>query len=141
MGTERLSPEEFEVWHAWKVSADHIRQRIARDITAATGLSDPDYAVLSRLADLGGGQLRQQDLADSVGWDKSRLSHHLTRMQQRELVERLPAGAAITVRLTPAGRAVLAEAVPVHAAAVRHHLLNRLTPDQQQAILRLPAEE
>ena len=137
MGTERLSPEELAVWHAWKVSAEQIRQRIAHDITAATGLSDPDYAVLSRLADSGGGQLRQQDLADSMGWDKSRLSHHLTRMQQRGLAERQPAGAAVTVRITPAGRAVLAEAVPVHAAAVRRYLLNRLTPAQHQAILRL----
>ena len=95
------------------------------------GLSDPGYGVLSRLADLGGGQLRQQDLADSMGWDKSHLSHHLTRMQQRGLVERQPSGDAVTVRLTPAGRVVLDQAVPVHAAAVRRHLLSRLTAEQQ----------
>src|ERR1700722_20419378 len=34
--------------------------------------------VLSRLADLGGGTLRQIDLARSMRWDKARLSHHLT---------------------------------------------------------------
>ena len=47
----------------------------------------------------------------------------------------------MTVCITPAGRAVLAGAVPVHAAAVRRHLLNRLTPDQHQAILRLPPDD
>ncbi len=141
MGTERLSPAELEVWHAWKQSADQIRQRVVRDVAAVTGLSDPDYGVLSRLADLGGGQLRQQDLADSMGWDKSRLSHHLTRMQQRGLVERQPSGGAVTVRLTRAGQAVLAEAVPVHAAAVRRHLLSRLTAEQQRAIVGLARGE
>ena len=129
------------MWHTWKQSADRIRHRVARDIAAATGLSDPDYGVLSRLADLGGGQLRQQDLADSMDWDKSRLSHHLTRMQQRGLVERRPADGTVTVHLTGAGRAALAEAVPVHAAAVRRHLLSRLSREQQRAITGLTADE
>ncbi|MGI8448770.1 MAG: MarR family winged helix-turn-helix transcriptional regulator [Streptosporangiaceae bacterium] len=141
MGTERLSSAELEVWYAWKQSADQIRRRVVRDVAAVTGLSDPDYGVLSRLADLGGGQLRQQDLADSMGWDKSRLSHYLTRMQQRGLVERQPSDGAVTVRLTPAGRVVLDQAVPVHAAAVRRHLLSRLTAEQQGAIVGLARGE
>ena len=47
MGTEGLPAAELEVWHAWKQSADRIRQRVARDIAAATGLCDPYYGVLS----------------------------------------------------------------------------------------------
>ena len=141
MGTEGLSAAELEVWHAWKQSADRIRQRVTRDIAAATGLSDPDYGVLSRLAGLSGGQVRQQDLADSMGWDKSRLSHHLTRMRQRGLIGREPGDGAVSVHLTPAGRAALADAVPVHAEAVRRHLLSHLTGEQRQVIISLARDE
>ena len=62
--------------------------RVGRDIAEATGLSGPDFGVLSRLVDLGQGAMRQQVLAESMGWDKSRLSHQLTRMQEKGLVER-----------------------------------------------------
>ena len=61
---------------------------IDRDLQDATGLTGSDFAVLSRLVDLGGGELRQKDLAASIGWDKSRLSHHLTRMEERALLAR-----------------------------------------------------
>jgi DNA-binding MarR family transcriptional regulator len=47
----------------------------------------------------------------------------------------------VTVHLTPAGRAVLAEAVPAHASAVRRHLLSRLTAEQQRAIVALAQED
>jgi DNA-binding IclR family transcriptional regulator len=46
----------------------------------------------------------------------------------------------VTVHLTSAGRAVLAEAVPAHASAVRRHLLSRLTAEQQRAIVALAQE-
>jgi hypothetical protein len=41
-----------------------VRARVAQEITNMTGLSDPDYGVLSRLDEIGNGQLRQQVLAD-----------------------------------------------------------------------------
>jgi hypothetical protein len=63
------------------------------------------------------------------------------RKAQRGLVERQPSDGAVTVHLTPAGRAVLAEAAPVHASAVRCHLLSRLTAEQQRAVVALAQED
>jgi DNA-binding MarR family transcriptional regulator len=140
MASEPLSPRELEIWHAFKQMGEVVLNRVSRDITEATGLSGPDFGVLSRLVDLGNGELRQQSLADSMGWDKSRLSHHLTRMQQRELVERRQTGTrGATVAITKLGSAKLRAARPVHASSIRRNLLERLNPAQLTAILRIAA--
>jgi DNA-binding MarR family transcriptional regulator len=117
---------------------EDVLGRIGRDIAQATGLSGPEFGVLSRLAALGKGEMRQRALARVMNWDKSRLSHQLTRMQQRGLIERRSAdGNTVLVVLTKLGREKLEAARPVHAASVRRNLLSRLTPEQVDTIVRV----
>jgi DNA-binding MarR family transcriptional regulator len=134
--TEPLDAEEMALWHAWKLAADTVRARIAADITAAVGLSDADFGVLTRVAELGGGCLRQNALAESMGWHRSRLSHQLTRMEQRGLLTRHGVDGGVEIRLTSAGRERAQAARPVHAAAVRRHLTGRLDPAQRRQLRR-----
>jgi DNA-binding MarR family transcriptional regulator len=138
MPTKLLSPHELRVWHAFRLMGEDVMERVGRDIAEATGLSGPDFGVLSRLSGLGKGEMRQQTLAASMGWDKSRLSHHLTRMQARKLVERRDAGNRIVlVTLTKEGRTKLEAARPVHAESVRRNLLSRLSTEQVETIVRV----
>jgi len=138
MSTKLLSPQELRVWHAFRLMGDDVLERVGRDIAEATGLSGSDFAVLSRVAAIGKGELRQQSLAEMLGWDKSRLSHHLTRMQQRRLIERRDAeNRVVLVVLTKHGREKLDAARPVHAESVRRNLLSRLTAEQTATIVRV----
>ena len=112
--------------------------RVGRDIAQATGLSGPEFGVLSRLAAIGKGEMRQQALASMMAWDKSRLSHQLTRMQERALIARRRSdGKTVLVALTKLGREKLDAARPVHAASVRRNLLSRLTQEQIDTIVRV----
>ena len=112
--------------------------RVGRDIAKATGLSGPEFGVLSRLAAIGKGEMRQQALARVMTWDKSRLSHQLTRMQQRGLIERHYGDRnSVLVVLTKLGREKLESARPIHAESVRQNLLSRLTPQQVDTIVRV----
>src|SRR5260370_4131567 len=101
MSTRVVCADELRVWHAFLLMGEDVLGRVGRDIAQATGLSGAEFGVLSRLAALGKGEMRQQALARVMTWDKSRLSHQLTRMQQRGLIE-LPhaAGNTIPVFLT-----------------------------------------
>ncbi len=136
-----LTTEERALWTAWKHAGELVMARVGRDLTESTGLSGADFGVLSRLEDLGRGELRQQELADSMRWDKARLSHHLTRMEQRKLVVRRPVAAkGIRVTITAVGTRALHAARPVHAAAVRDHLLSKMTT-ADRARLRAICEE
>ena len=138
MSTKPLSPQELRVWHAFKLMGEDVMERVGRDIAQATGLSGPDFGVLSRLAGHGNGEMRQQTLAESMGWDKSRLSHHLTRMQTKQLVVRHEADKRVVlVAITKQGRSKLDAARPVHAESVRRNLLSRLSAQQIETIVRV----
>ncbi len=56
----------------------------------------------------------QQDHADAIGVTKANVSQLLGRLQQAGLVSRHASGRRNAVELTPAGQALLAEAVPEH---------------------------
>ena len=131
-----LTPREIRLWNAWEFFTEEVSSRISREIAEATGLSAADYRVLSCLIDRGHGQLRQRELATALAWDKSRISHQLTRMQERDLLKRTKtAERGSNVAITTSGRTALESARPVHAYSVRRYLIERLTPAQVGAIL------
>jgi len=138
MTSQPLSPRELRVWYAFRVVGEEVLARVGRDIAKATGISGSEFAVLSRLAAIGKGEMQQLHLARSLGWDKSRLSHQLTRMQDRALIERRrDQGQAVKIVLTKTGRGRLETARPIHAEAVRRHLLSRLTVEQVDTLVRV----
>jgi DNA-binding MarR family transcriptional regulator len=138
MSSKLLTPQELRVWHAFKIMSDEVMSRVAKDLTEGAGLSGADFGVLSRLDGIGKGEMRQQDLARTMGWDKSRLSHQLTRMQERKLIDRQDGGGRVVlVKLTKLGESSLAAARPVHAQSVRRNLLSRLSSEQIATMVRV----
>ena len=131
---------DTELWHAWKQAAEAVRLRVGADITAATGLSDADFGIVTRIADAPSGSLRQNRLALSMGWHRSRLSRQLTRMQARGLVERSPVDDGMAVTLTEQGVRAAAAARPVHARAIHEHLTGRLSDTERAQLLALLAK-
>lgn len=135
MSTEGPSTgRDAELWDAWTAAADALAQ-VAADVARETGVSEPDLLVLTRLRDLGDGRLRQSALAGATGWHRSRLSHHLRRMEERGLVTRSEAPGGVDVSTTTMGRAALARARPVHADAVRRHLVDVLPARDRERLL------
>ena len=129
-----LSKKEASLWGRWKRASELVRARIVEEISAKTGLSDPDFGVLTRVVEDGGGAMRQNQLAESMGYHRSRLSHHLTRMEERGLITRRQSGDGVEVVVTDEGRELVALARPIHAAAVRRYLLKPLAADEQRAL-------
>jgi DNA-binding MarR family transcriptional regulator len=110
-----------------------LGQRLIRD----SGLSSSDYELLVPLSEAPGAQLRARDLARTVDWEKSRLSHHLTRMEQRGLVERreCPTDArGAFIGLTETGHRAIVGAAPQHVDAVRENFIDLLSPDEIEVL-------
>ncbi|MFD2330800.1 MarR family winged helix-turn-helix transcriptional regulator [Cohnella sp. GCM10020058] len=139
MDKYELTEAEMRIWHLWKGSFQRIFGRVIKELSEHTGLSEGDYGVLDRLALSGNGNLRQQELADSMDWDKSRLSHHLTRMEKRGLVTRKPIDTdrGVQVLITSAGQAALDEARPIVAKAIQKYFLTQLTEQDMDSIAKL----
>jgi DNA-binding MarR family transcriptional regulator len=114
-----------------------LESELARDLAARAGLSYPDYLVLVALTDHPDDRLRLFELGRILGWEKSRLSHHLSRMAERGLVTKEPCdedrrGAFVVV--TRRGRREIEAAAPGHVATVRRLFIDVLTPEQLDAI-------
>lgn len=111
---------------------------------AASGLSAPDYEVLFRLSELGKGALAQHEIRRALGWEKSRLSRHLTRMEERGLLlrkgARVGGAGAVEVTITTEGRKALRVARPLHGEAVRRHFLASLSRADRSVLLRMLAK-
>jgi len=132
--TAALSDDELDAWRGFRRMGEVISGLVAQQITAATGLSGADFAVLSQLHAAGGGK-RQKEMQAFLGWDKSRLSHQLARMELRSLISKDQQGPnGPEVRLTRAGLVKLDEALPVHAAEVRRHFVDSLSKEDVAAI-------
>ena len=131
--TRWLNDEEFRAWIGYRRMRGLLDLRIARDLADDSGLSEPDYDVLSNLGDAKDHRERLSELASRMLWSKSRLSHHITRMQGRGLVVKEEAaddGRGAVVVLTVKGLRTIEEAAPAHVASVRRHFVDLLTDEE-----------
>ena len=81
-----------------------------------------------------------QEMSVLLKWEKSRLSHQVRRMQERELILREPNPAdarSAMIRLLPAGRRAVQTAAPLHVDQVRRHLIDLFTPDELDTLAAL----
>jgi DNA-binding MarR family transcriptional regulator len=128
-----LDDAEASAWLAFRRMGLLLNAEINRDLARESGLSEPDYDVLSNLSGSPGRRRRLGALAEHMLWSTSRLSHHLTRMQQRGLVTREDVdgdGRGCDIVLTDEGLRAIEAAAPDHVASVRRHFIDRLTPEQ-----------
>lgn len=133
MGTSDLP--ELELWRLWKRATETVRSRILEEVNSSTGLSDADLAVLFRVAESTEREIRQHELAESLRWHRSRLSHQLTRMEQRGLLRRKRGAGGVVVATTKAGDDAFETARPMFVAAVRKHFV-ALIPKENEKTFR-----
>jgi DNA-binding MarR family transcriptional regulator len=107
--------------------------QLGRELTDTSGLSESDYDVLSAVSEAEGHRCRLKELAASMLWSPSRLSHHIARMEQRGLVRREGCdsdGRGAVIVLTPHGWRTIQRAAPGHVESVRRHLIDLLSPEE-----------
>jgi DNA-binding MarR family transcriptional regulator len=90
-----LTAEQQRAWLAYMRVQLRLTFEMNRQLQADSDLSLPDYDVLNALRYAAGGRMRITMLAALIGWERSRLSHHVRRLEKRGLVE---------CRLAPADR-------------------------------------
>lgn len=128
-----LTADEEQAWTGLVQLTGELRGELNRQLQREHGVSISDYEVLARLADAPDGRLRARDLEVAMGWEQSRLSHHLARMQRRGLVRRQACETdrrGVVMALTDRGRHTLEQAAPSHVATVRRVFLDALSPRQ-----------
>ena len=132
-----VSSAEWEAWRAFLDMRTHLDRELERQLQRDAGLSSADYGVLTTLAAAADRRLRARDLGELLAWEKSRVSHQVSRMEARGLVERqtCPEDARGTwIGITPEGRRTMLRATRDHGTTLRRYFLDVVSPAELELL-------
>lgn len=132
--TRWLSEEEQQLWLEFRKFLWGFPSAMDRQLSRDSNMSTGEYSVLAAISDAAPGRLRSGDLASTLQWERSRVSHLLRRMETKGLLERHSAtcdGRGQEIGLSEAGWETLRNAAPNHVTFVRETLFDALSEGEQ----------
>ncbi|QCO98029.1 winged helix-turn-helix transcriptional regulator [Arthrobacter sp. 24S4-2] len=142
--TARRSPSrnELAVWREYVETSEMLRQALAAGLQSTSNVSPSDYSVLLALSEVEQHRLRSSVLAEGIGWERSRLSHHLGRMEKRGLIRRNKSDSdsrGAEIELTDDGARTFRSSSASHLRLVRRLFVDALPPEDLEAAGRIAA--
>ena len=137
MTYSELSEEQFAAWRDFQSMRVQLMSHLARRLGEHSGLSDAEFTVLVGISRSSTAWTRARELCHFLGWETSRLSHQITRMEKRDLVERRESpedARGFEVRLTKFGRQTIRKASQLQGAEVQHCFSDVLSSEQIKAL-------
>lgn len=128
-----LRDDEQRAWRGFLRTYAQVQSRLRRQLQRDTDLSLADYEVLVSLSESPEPALRPFQIGIALHWEKSRLSHQLTRMEKRGLLTLgscVDDGRGALVAISKRGRVAIEAAAPLHVAEVRRAFLDGLQPHE-----------
>jgi DNA-binding MarR family transcriptional regulator len=125
-----LDDRQQHLWRSYIRMNQELFGVLGSLVQNESGLSAADYGVLVTLSEAPDGLIRARELGIALGWERSRVSHQLARMESRGMVIREDCtedARGLMVRMTRDGRRAIEAAAPAHAEAVRHHFFDHLS--------------
>jgi DNA-binding MarR family transcriptional regulator len=132
-----LTDDELNTWLSFITASQRVYDALDQQLQRDAGIPHSWYAMLALLSSQPGRTARQSAIAAMSDFSLSRLSHAVTRMQERGWVTRETDPVdrrASFVTLTDVGQAALTAAAPGHAAEVRRLFLDKITDEQATAL-------
>ncbi|WP_079008029.1 MarR family transcriptional regulator [Streptomyces sp. XY431] len=134
--TPWLTAREQRLWRAHLEVAKLLEYQLSRELQPHN-LAINDYEILVVLSEAPDRRLRMTDLATATLQSKSRLSHQITRMENAGLVLRQECPGdrrGLYANLTEQGWETMQRVAPCHVRSVRAHFIDRLAPEQLDAM-------
>lgn len=136
------TPSELRIWRDYIETAEALRARMADRMQQASALSLGDYSVLLALSEAPGHRLRPSEIATQIEWERSRVSHHLGRMEKRDLVHRAACAddsRGSDVILTEVGADAFRRSSIPHMRDIHELFIDALSAEQLSATSHLTA--
>lgn len=132
-----LDDDEQRLWRHTLHFHQLMDLAVDRQLERDAGLSLSDFSVLVTLSEGDEAGLRARMLGERLGWDRSRVSHQVRRMEKRGLVEKNACetdGRGTMVGLTESGRSALESVAPDHVALVRSVYIDSLDENDRRVL-------
>ena len=136
---ELANDPSWTAWYAQAAMNARLMERLSAEMERRTGLPAAWFEVL---ANLKGGPVRMNALADALFVSRGGATRLVARMEEAGLVEReIPASdrRATYAQITEKGRAAIERALPVHFELVDQFYGRHLEPGDAEAILGIAA--
>lgn len=132
--TERwLDGVEMRAWVAFLDTSNLLLQRLNQQLRDDGGLTQPQYELLTRLAEAPEQRMRMAELALALAASRSGLTYQVSQLEKAGLVRRESCTSddrGILAVLTPQGEQALLKAAPGHLRVVRENLIDLIDRDQ-----------
>src|SRR6266853_6533279 len=131
-----MTSAELATWRSLVDTTAELRRVLGAELQETT-LSPADYEVLLALSEASGKRMRSSELARTIDWERSRLSHHVGRMERRRLIRRDDCATdsrGAEISLTAEGARVFRRATAPHMRAIKKQFADALTPEQFEAL-------
>lgn len=133
-----LSEQEDAAWRSFLALSRGMERAVDRQLQRDSELSGSEYHVLVPLSESENGSMASRELLRLLDWERSRLSHMLSRMEKRGMVHRKPSptdARGLIVEITEHGRQVINGAAPSHLAMVREAFVDHLSDDEMRTFV------
>jgi DNA-binding MarR family transcriptional regulator len=140
MQTALANDLQVKAWIAFHQLRVSLLPPLIKNLTQKCGVSEAEYQVLIGIYSSPEDGIRPTDLAEKIGWENGRLSHQLSRMESKGLVDRreCPVDArSCYIALSKNGRVKIDKTIPVHLKEVKRLFGEALSPDQLKALIEI----
>ncbi|SDF27779.1 transcriptional regulator, MarR family [Blastococcus aurantiacus] len=137
MAQRWLDEDQQRTWRAWLSVSELLPRALDAQLQRDAGISHAAYVVMAMLSEAPDRSRRMSDLARRSNQSQSRLSHTVSRLEERGWVRRQRSaedGRGNLAVLTDAGWDVVRTLAPGHVDAVRESVFDPLTPEQTRQL-------
>ncbi len=140
MAQQGMKELDSKAWRAFHKIGSRLLPHLGRQVTAHSGITGAEYVVLTALSELPADSVNLNRLALGLGWEISRMSHQITRMQEAGLVKKTQSDSdarCFDVSITSKGRKIAEKAVPLQSLEINHCFSQVLTSKQKEALIEI----
>ena len=131
---------DSKAWRAFHKIGTSLLPHLGRQITNHSGISGTEYVVLVALSELTVPSVNLNRLAHGLGWEISRMSHQVSRMDEAGLVKKtknLEDSRCFDVSITAKGRKIAEAAIPLQSKEINHCFSQVLTQVQMKSLIEI----
>ena len=131
---------DSKAWRAFHKIGTSLLPHLGRQITNHSGISGTEYVVLVALSELTVPSVNLNRLAQGLGWEISRMSHQISRMEETGFVKKsrnTDDSRCFDVSITAKGRKMAEAAIPLQSKEINHCFSQVLTQVQMKSLIEI----
>jgi DNA-binding MarR family transcriptional regulator len=131
---------DSKAWRAFHKIGTSLLPHLGRQITNHSGISGTEYVVLVALSELTVPSVNLNRLAQGLGWEISRMSHQISRMEETGFVKKsrnTEDSRCFDVSITAKGRKMAEAAIPLQSKEINHCFSEVLTQAQMKSLIEI----